>query len=239
MYAFCRECITLYQDEVVSQGKDYVRFSHDFLRSHKHHDAADAHSKNEHEKNLGIMEDLLLGNRPIVEKYFSTGSTSHEQLALIFNELDRGERVAAPTPFVSKTSVPKQVRAVDFECHLTDAMLEKLTSCFNECGLFTMLMTAELTQKLFSCTLPSPLTCRNLRLLSVFFDGMKQRSLITPYWKSVIERNKLFLKNKGKGFVTAHDLSSALSQANEKKATSAERKVIFIVAEVSELAPKS
>ena len=56
--------------EVVNQNKRYLRFAEDFINSHKFHDAKDARSKNEHEKNLGIIKALLFGNRKIVEKYF-------------------------------------------------------------------------------------------------------------------------------------------------------------------------
>ena len=45
--------------EVVNQNKRYLRFAEDFINSHKFHDAKDARSKNEHEKNLGIIKAFI------------------------------------------------------------------------------------------------------------------------------------------------------------------------------------
>ena len=81
------------------------------------------------------MRDLLLGNRPIVEKHFSDGSTSNEQLALIFNELDRGECVAPTFPSVKSSEPASMFRATDFECHLSDDLLAKIKECINCCHL--------------------------------------------------------------------------------------------------------
>ena len=59
LYKLCRELNSQYMAEVVNQNKRYLRFAEDFINSHKFHDAKDARSKNEHEKNLGIIKALL------------------------------------------------------------------------------------------------------------------------------------------------------------------------------------
>ena len=237
LFQLCRECITLYREEVVNKGRDYERFAKSFLRNHKHHDATDAQSKNEHDMNLGTIEDLLLGNRPIVEKYFCAGSTSNEQLALIFNELDRGENVAPTFPFVKASEPAKQVRAKDFECHLSEVLLDKIVECINVCHLFTAELTREEVCQLFECTLPSPITCTNIRLVSLFFDGLRRKSIITTSWQSVIESHKLFIKKDGETFVSAQDLSSALFQVNQKQASSLNHKLVENLEEIYKLVP--
>lgn len=211
----------------------------DFLRSHIHHDATDAHSKNEHERNLGTMKDLLLGNRPIVEKYFITGSTNNEQLALIFNELDCGECVATPLPSVYDSVRRKNVRANDFECHFNQEILQKIVSCINACKLFSKSLSSEEVTSFFDCSLPYPLQCTNLRLVSLFFDGLDRSTLITQYWQSVIERRGLLIKKNGKTPVSAHDLSSALSQASDKAPLSIDLKLIDMLGELYNMAHKN
>lgn len=175
--------------------------------------------------NLGTMRDLLLGNRPIVEKHFSDGSTSNEQLALIFNELDRGECVAPTFPSVKSSEPASMVRATDFECHLSDDLLAKIKECINCCHLFTEELTAETVHQLFSCSLPYPITCKNVRLVTLFFDGLRKKSIISISWQKVIENHKLFLKADGITFVSAHDLSVALYQVNNKQASSLNQKL--------------
>lgn len=175
--------------------------------------------------NLGTMRDLLLGNRPIVEKHFCDGSTSNEQLALIFNELDRGEFVAPTFPSVKSSEPTPMVRATDFECYLSNDLLAKIRECINCCHLFTEDLTTETVQQLFNCSLPSPITCKNVRLVSLFFDGLRKKSIISKSWQKVIENHKLFVKADGITFVSAHDLSVALYQVNNKQASSLNQKL--------------
>ena len=235
LFRLCRECITLYQEEVIKRGRDYYRFANSFLLSHQFHDATDAHSKNEHNMNLGTMRDLLLDNRPIVENHFRDGFTSNEQLALIFNELDRGENVASAHPFVSCSEPACQVRATDFEAAMSDELLEKITECINSCHLFTTELTKETVRHLFDCTLSSPVTCKNNRLVSLFFDGLRKTSVISRSWQKVIEKHKMFVKSDGVTYVSAHDLSVALYQINNKQATSLNQKMFKRLEEIYKL----
>lgn len=175
--------------------------------------------------NLGTMRDLLLGNRPIVEKHFSDGSTSNEQLALIFNELDRGEFVAPTFPFANISEPATKVRTTDFECNLSEVLLEKITESINCCHLFTKELTTESVQQIFNCALPYPISCKNIRLVALFFDGLRKKSIICKSWQKVIENHKLFVKNDGITNVSAHDLSVALYQVNNKQATSLNQKL--------------
>ncbi len=225
LYLLCQESIILYQEEVINNGKRYELYVDDFLNSHLFHDAVDAHSKNEHNRNLGRMKNLLLGNRPIVEKYF-TGSTSYEQLALIFSELDRGEYTVPQTPFVSNPSGKvKVLRANNFGCRLTDEMVTVITECFNDCDLFLNSVSNQTVTQFFSLTLPVPFISKNLRLISLFFDGLYSYGIINRYWKAVIERNNLIVKSNTKEIVTSVDLSSALYAIRSRKMTAQDEKL--------------
>ena len=65
------EAYDLFQVEVINQGKLYQRYADDFVYSHEFHDAIDAWSKNEHQKNYRIVDSLLSNRRDLVETYFN------------------------------------------------------------------------------------------------------------------------------------------------------------------------
>lgn len=74
------EAYDLYQVEVVNQGKLYQRYADDFVYSHEFHDAIDAWSKNEHQKNFHILDSLLTKRRDLVEQFFSKDNVSDTEL---------------------------------------------------------------------------------------------------------------------------------------------------------------
>ena len=74
------EAYDLYQVEVVNQGKLYQRYADDFVYSHEFHDAIDAWSKNEHQKNYRILDALLTNRRDLVENYFNKSEVSETEL---------------------------------------------------------------------------------------------------------------------------------------------------------------
>ena len=177
-----------------------------------------------------------MGNRPIVEKYFSTGSTSHEQLALILNELDRGERVLSPTPSVSVTKpATKQVRAKGFCCTLTPDAIKVAAECFNKCGMFKEEVTPEMTAQFFDNTLPSPFTSNNNHCIALFFDGLQSYGFIGSYWKSVIEKTHCILRNSGKGYLKATDLYSARHAIVDRKPVGHDKEICGYLIRINEI----
>ena len=58
---------------------------------------------------------------------------------------------------------------------------------------------------------------------------------ITPYWKKVIERNRLVLRPMKSGYITANDLYSSLSQTNKKISSSIEFKIFNYLDQIREI----
>ena len=229
LYKLCRELNSQYMAEVVNQNKRYLRFAEDFINSHKFHDAKDARSKNEHEKNLGIIKALLFGNRKIVEKYFPLKNQDDKSISAILDVLDNDSN--EPAVIINK----EQKKAIDFQCNFDYKVLEKITECFNDCHLFIDNLTTDVVKDFFSCNLQNPIKSNNNRWISLFFSGLAQSNYITPYWKKVIERNRLVLRPMKSGYITANDLYSSLSQTNKKISSSIEFKIFNYLDQIREI----
>ena len=80
-----------YQEEVLTGRKSYRRYCNDLLASIVHHDATDAWSRNEHDKNLRAVTDLLTLHHHLVEDYFGRAAfpaSDYQELMERFNKED-------------------------------------------------------------------------------------------------------------------------------------------------------
>ena len=70
----------VYKAEVLTHRKCYRRFMLDFIHSTQYHDATDAWSKNEHQKNYCIVSELLENHEKLVCQYFSQSTLDETKL---------------------------------------------------------------------------------------------------------------------------------------------------------------
>ena len=59
LFRLVKQAHETYSSEVLTRKKSYRRFVLDFIHSKQYHDATDAWSKNEHQKNYCIVSELL------------------------------------------------------------------------------------------------------------------------------------------------------------------------------------
>lgn len=229
LYKLFQELNCHYKAEVVNQNKRYLRFAEDFINSRKFHDAKDAKSKNEHEKNLGIIKTLLFSNQKIIEKHFPLSDLTDGTIEQILETLDTRSEKTTISPTRQKN------KAEDFQCTFSYKVLEKITQCFNDCNFFVETITIDIVENFFSCNLKHPLKSNNNRWISLFFAGLAQSNYITPYWKKVIERNRLILRPQQEGYITANDLYSSLSQTNKKISSSIDFKIFSYLDQIRDL----
>ena len=72
-------------------------------------------------------------------------------------------------------------------------------------------------EALFSCKKDFHIRVNNLRHVVILFDALLENSFIQSRWQSVLDKGR-FLKSKdGTRFITASNLSSALSAARNNK----------------------
>lgn len=170
-----REANDHYQVEVVHQGKLYQRFAEDFVLSHEFHDALDAKSRNEHQKNYNILKSLLMNRRDLVEQFFHKGKCSdddiHQVIHLFNTTVPSNRRTNAFREGHTATSV-------SFSSCLELDDSDVLARSCNDVRLFRDSVTASELHSLFDGTLEFPHRSRNNRLVAFFFDQLSIFSLI-------------------------------------------------------------
>ena len=70
LFRLVKQAQVSYKGEVVTREKSYRRYVLDFIHSKQFHDASDAWSKNEHQKNYYTVVDLLRNHEKLVRRYF-------------------------------------------------------------------------------------------------------------------------------------------------------------------------
>ena len=75
-----------YKEEVVTRQKSYRRYVLDFIHSKRFHDATDAWSKNEHQKNYHTVIELLRKHERLVRKHFDHDILDENGISTLLNE---------------------------------------------------------------------------------------------------------------------------------------------------------
>ena len=99
-------------------------------------------------------------------------------------------------------------------CSFTDGQLAGITACADACHLFCVpSLKIEDMEALFACKDGFCIRVNNVRHVAVMFDALLENRFIQYHWQSVLEKGKFLLCKNGKGFVSASNLSTALSAA--------------------------
>ena len=218
------EAYGVYQSEVLQHNKVYQRYADDFINSHVYHDAADAWSKNQHNKNIGILKTLLYERYEIVLQYFSKQDLSEDEIEIMINLLDTTEAAYLTTPPQSEAQPISTLDAPaiipNFECSFDSTSINLLVRCVNSLQIFKEKVTFEDISSLFSCKPVRKLTAANNGFVAVFFYSLCCRHLIVSNWQNVISTHKLILSSSRKTHLTQKSLSGALYQYCNKPLSS-------------------
>lgn len=205
----CHEAYDLYQVEVIHSNKLYQRFADDFVYSHEFHDALDARSKNEHQKNFNIIKTLLWERRDLIELFFSQPSLSDNSI----NELINLFNSTTSIPNKNASHVPSAGER-SFDCCLTKDEYVILAECCNTMEIFTSKVSVEQIISLLDGSLTKPLRSNNNRYLAYLFEQLSIRSLIVKNWQIVIDCKKQIYSSSGNTFLTQRAVASALHQVS-------------------------
>lgn len=215
-----REASDLYQVEVVNQNKLYQRFAEDFVLSHEFHDALDAKSRNEHQKNFHILKSLLLNRRDLVEQFFSKEERSDDELCQMLH-LFNTTLPSSANQAHSQTGGAENSLSLRSCLNLEDC--EILVRACNDAHLFRDGIKATDLLSLLQGNLDFPLRSINNRLVAYFFQQLFLYGFITEYWQNAIAKMHCIDSSTGRGSITSKALSSALYQVNENEPTSEAR----------------
>ena len=205
----CHEAYDQYQIEVVKSNKLYQRFADDLVYSHEFHDALDARSKNEHQKNFNIIKTLLWERRDLVELFFSQPSLSDDSI----NEFINLFNTTTSIPNKNANHVPSAGER-SFDCCLTKDEYVILAECCNTMEIFTTKVSVDQVISLLDGSLTKPLRSKNNRYLAYLFEQLSIRSLIVRNWQIVIGSKKQIYSSSGNTFLTQKAVASALHQVS-------------------------
>lgn len=233
-----REAFNVYQEEVVGQGKAYRRYVADFLNSRRFHDAADAYSRNSHNKNLGIIEELLLYRNDLVQHYFTLSVLSSAAVDAILASLDKlsvSEKMKEREEDMAIDMPTSFLPYYSFESSMDSTVLTLLVDCANEIHLFKERVSLTDLTSLFSCRPVRKLTARHNGLFAVFMEGLSSRGFITSNWQRIFSAYILVYSSSGKTPLDQKRLSAALYQFNLKKTPSVMRKLLLFLDQLKDV----
>lgn len=101
---------------------------------------------------------------------------------------------------------------LSFGCNFTQEQMTGIVACANTYHLFCVsMLCAEDMEALFSCKEGFHIRVNNLRHVAILFDTLLENSFIQSRWQSVLDKGRFLQSKDGTRFITASNLSSALS----------------------------
>ena len=214
------EAYDLYQVEVINQGKLYQRYADDFVYSHEFHDAIDAWSKNEHQKNYRIVDSLLSNRRDLVETYFNKEEINDADLKEMIHQFNT--TLPSTHTFVARTKVRDGSDLNLCSCLDYDDLII-LARCCNDAHIFNEVIDASDLYSLLDGKMDLPLHSHNNRLVAFFFDQLSLYNLIIRNWQYVLAHQRCIVSSTGKATLTQKSLSSALYSIVDLEMTAQEK----------------
>lgn len=224
-----REVLFSYKKEVLGEGKLHNLFAKDFLNSHYYTDRRDVQGLNEHRKNFGILEGLLV-NREDLLRRFSCEEPGDE---LLQNLLRLYYTTTPPPQGIRASSVDfaikNQKRPLSLGCHLSDEQLELIVQCVNEAHLFEEVIDTSIFRSLLEGRLSTPLQSHNNRQLAFFFDQMCRNGLILSRWQHLLGQAGSILGPKDRMPLRHTQYANALTHAKSNPNSMQEKIRQFIL----------
>lgn len=210
LFALLTEAKTVYLHDVVSGGKQYHRYVDDFVNGHRYIDCDHAACRNCHEMNIHIVKGLLTECAHLIQPLFTASDFSFEECMELRRQYDRSEPL--PIPVVHRTDKVTDAPPLSFGCNFTQEQMTGIVSCANTYHLFCVsTLGVEDMEALFSCKEGFHIRVNNLRHVAILFDALLENSFIQSRWQSVLDKGRLLQSKDGRRFITASNLSSALS----------------------------
>lgn len=201
---------------MIADGKRYSRYVDDFINSHRYINCNSAICRNCHEMNIHIVKGLLTECVHLIQPLFTASDFSFEKCMELRRRYDRSELL--PTPVVHRTDKVTDAPPLSFGCNFTQEQMTGIVSCANTYHLFCVsMLRIEDMEALFSCKEGFHIRVNNLRHVVILFDALLENSFIQSRWQSVLDKGRFLQSKDGSRFITASNLSSALSAVRNNK----------------------
>lgn len=154
--------------------------------------------------------------RPPHSTSFTASDFSFEKCMELRRRYDSSEPL--PTPVVHRTDKETDAPPFSFGCNFTQEQMTGIVSCANTYYLFCVsMLCVEDMEALFSCKEGFHIRVNNLRHVVILFDALLENSFIQSRWQSVLNKGRFLQSKDGSRFITASNLSSALSAVRSNK----------------------
>jgi len=182
----------------------------DFINSHRYINCDSAVCRNCHEMNIHIVKGLLTECAHLIQPLFTASDFSFEECVELRRQYDRSEPL--PTPIVHRVAKVTDAPPLSFDCNFTQEQMTGIVSCANTYHLFCVsMLCVEDMEALFSCKEGFHIRVNNLRHVVILFDALLENSFIQSRWQSVLDKGRFLQSKDGSRFISASNLSSALS----------------------------
>lgn len=198
---------------MIADGKRYSRYVDDFINSHRYINCDSAVCRNCHEMNIHIVKGLLTECAHLIQPLFTTSDFSFEECMELRRQYDKLE--PSLTSVVHRTDVLVKTPPLSFGCNFTQEQMAGIVSCANTYHLFCISVGMEDMEALFSCKEGFHIRVNNLRHVAILFDALLENSFIQSRWQSVLDKGRFLQSKDGSRFISASNLSSALSAARK------------------------
>lgn len=201
----------LYQREVIEQKKLYKRFKDDFINGNTYPKRCDVDELNEHNKNLGILRELLENRLDLIEKYFVRPSFEHKDYLAMQHELDTTE--------VGSTTISEapHIKPLTLDSNVSSEMFEGLAKVLNDTHVFTTSVTVEQVEAMLALKLSSPLKADVNRKVVTFFDALRSHNLIANNWQKIIADSGFFISSATNSPITYTSISTLLGATKKNE----------------------
>ncbi len=160
--------------------------------------------------NIHIVKGLLTECPHLIQPLFTASDFSFEECMELRRQYDRSEPL--PILVVHRTDKVTDAPPLSFGCNFTQEQMTGIVSCANTYHLFCVsMLSVEDMEALFSCKEGFHIRVNNLRHVAILFDALLENSFVQSRWQSVLDKGRFLQSKDGRRFITATNLSSALS----------------------------
>lgn len=188
----------------------------DFINSHRYINCDSTICRNCHEMNIHIVKGLLTECAHLIQPLFTASDFSFDECMELRRQYDRSEPL--PPPVVHRNDSLVKAPPLSFGCNFTQEQMTGIVSCANTYHLFCVsTLGVEDMEALFSCKEGFHIRVNNLRHVAILFDALLENSFIQSRWQSVLDKGQFLQSKDCTRFITASNLSSALSAVRNNK----------------------
>ena len=231
LFRLVEQAYVSYKEEVATRQKSYRRYVLDFIHSQRFHDATDAWSQNEHQKNYHTVLELLRKQERLVRKQFDHDILDENGISTLLNEFYAIDLpgTALESGCGDSGNAMQNGQESNIRLPLDRYTLDLIVQLANEVCLFKEVLNADNVVTRYATDTLQTVTSNNNTKLVLLLDKLASHDVITYNWQSVIAKKRLVISSSGKKHLNQHDMSSTLNRIKDTAPNIAEKQFLAII----------